>query len=190
MAKSFVFLEIVDPEIVALVHGIRSIANSAPSRSGPHVTIRGPYSKPVPPGQLTRYKRLLDSSPVVLEGVGVFTASDRFAVYVKVQHDKLRQVWWKPDYPIKKFGFNPHVTLYEGDDRQRAMLLCKFLTNEKLKVLTWDFVVRPYVSDHKDLFQRANPLDISFFGLINKGQIRADFLARLERTLNKSLRAA
>lgn len=46
MAKSFIFLEIIDPEIMALVHDIRIAATGQSSKSGPHVTIRGPYSRP------------------------------------------------------------------------------------------------------------------------------------------------
>jgi hypothetical protein len=190
MAKAFVFLEITDPEVSALIYGIRAIAMPSPPTSAPHVTIRGPYSRPVPRDQLLRYRRLLSSHPVVLGGVGAFQSGDHSTVYLKVQHPNLRQIWWKPDYPIKDFGFNPHVTLYEGDDAARAERLQSFLRREDVKVLTSDFSVSPYVSDHKDLFPRVEGKDRLFLGLINRGLVRADVLARLERVLGRAKQAA
>jgi 2'-5' RNA ligase len=190
MAKSFVFLEITDPEISALIYGIRAVAMHSPPKSAPHVTIRGPYNRPLPREQLLRYGRLLSSHPVVLEGIGAFRSGDRETVYLKVQHPHLRQIWWKPDYPIKEFGFNPHVTLYEGNDADRAQRLQAFLRREDLKLLTSDFAVSPYVSDHKDLFPQPESRDRSFLRLVNRGLVRADVLARLDRSLGHAKQAA
>src|SRR5580765_506029 len=120
MAKRFVFLEITDPEINALLGWIRESAMGTPSRHNVHITIRGPYNVAVPKTQIARYQRLLGAHPVVFEGFDAFSAGGRTIVYVKVQHPRLRQVWWKPDFPILQFGFNPHVTLYEGEDTARA----------------------------------------------------------------------
>jgi hypothetical protein len=190
MAKSFVFLRITDPEISALICGIRTIAMAVSPKSGPHITIRGPYSRPVPRTQLLRYGRLLASHPLVLEGVDAFQANDHSTVYLKVQHPKLLQVWWKPDYPTKDFGFNPHITLYEGADSGRAHRLLTFLRGEGMKLLTNDFAVSPYVSDHGDLFPLVEGREHTFLKLINRGLVRADVLDRLERTLRNSRQAA
>src|ERR1700689_2220497 len=99
MAKSFIFLEIQDPEINALISGIRLLASKKPPKATPHITIRGPYTKPISPAQLRRYERLLSEHPVVLDGIDSFEVSDKVAVYIKVQHPALRRVWWKPDFP-------------------------------------------------------------------------------------------
>jgi 2'-5' RNA ligase len=139
MAKSFVFLEIGDPEIDALISGIRTIATGKRPKAVPHVTLRGPYSKQVPAEQLDRYARILSSDPLVLNGIGSFSRPHHITVFVRVQHSKLQQVWWKPDFPPKKFGFNPHVTLYEGDDIARGQRLLDFLTSEDIKLLTWKY---------------------------------------------------
>jgi 2'-5' RNA ligase len=190
MAKSFVFLEITDPEIAALVHGIRTAADGTSPSSAPHVTIRGPYSRSVTASELRRYERILSTTPVVLQGFGVFEMSDKVVVYIKIQHEKLRQIWWKPDFPIAKYGFNPHVTLYEGSDRERAERLLAFLQREGIKLLTWNFAVTPHVSDHKDLFKKPKDRETLFLGLVNRGTVRPDILARLEKTLNRSKEAA
>lgn len=190
MAKSFVFLRITDPEISALISGIRAVAMAVPPKSGPHITIRGPYSRPVPRIQIIRYGKVLASHPLVLEGVDRFQASDHSTVYLKVQHPKLLQVWWKPDYPTKVFGFNPHLTLYEGSDVGRAQSLLTFLRGEGIKLLTSEFAISPYVSDHEDLFPQAERREHLFLKLINRGLVRADVLDRLERVLRESRQAA
>jgi 2'-5' RNA ligase len=190
MAKSFVFLEISDAEIGALIYGIRAVAMTSPAKSAPHITVRGPYSRPVSRKEILRYGRILSSRPVVLEGIGAFQSGDRITVYMKVQHPNLRQIWWKPDYPIKEFGFNPHLTLYEGKDADRANRLQIFLRREGIKLLTSEFSVSPYVSDHKDLFPQTEGKERLFLSLINRGLVRADVLARLERALGQAQRAA
>jgi 2'-5' RNA ligase len=184
MAKSFVFLEIGDPEIDALISGIRTIATGKRPKAVPHVTLRGPYSKQVPAEQLDRYARILSSDPLVLNGIGSFSRPHHITVFVRVQHSKLQQVWWKPDFPPKKFGFNPHVTLYEGDDIARGQRLLDFLTSEDIKLLTWKYSIVPYVSDHKDLFTHASATGGLFLDLVNKRAVRADILARLQRALD------
>jgi 2'-5' RNA ligase len=190
VARRFVFLEIRDPEINALFGWLRESAMGAPSRHNVHITIRGPYSAEVPESQLKRIQEALNADPIVFDGVGMFSAGTRYVVYVKVQHPKLRQVWWKPDFPVEVYGFNPHITLYEGGDKHRAEAVLHFLQHETLRVLTWDFEVTARVSDHRDLFGDAPRLAESFLGLINKGLVRPDIISRLERTLRASSHAA
>ncbi len=190
MAKRFVFLEIRDPEINALVGWLREAAMGAPSRHNVHITIRGPYSREVPEPQLARYQNVLRSDPIVLEGFGSFQAAGRHVVYLKVQHPKLRKVWWKPDFPIKTYGFNPHVTIFEGADEVRAQTILDFLRKERLSVLTWDFEVTARVSDHRDLFTEPLRKAEPFLKLVNKGLVRADILNRFERALRSASHAA
>jgi 2'-5' RNA ligase len=190
MAKSFVFLEVADPEINYLVHAIRETADHRPARSNVHITIRGPYSRVVGPDKLRRYEHLLLTAPLVLDGVGSFSVGDRTVVYLKVQHPRLRQLWWKPDFPVSKFGFNPHITMYEGTDHERARLFLEFLKREQLKLLTWNFKVTPYVSDHADLFPKPEAGRQRFLQLVNSRMVRADILARLERALRSATHAA
>lgn len=186
MAKRFIFLEISDPQILSLITSIRESAMGAVSTSRVHVTVRGPYHREIPIRQLEYWQQLLAAHPLVLNGVGKFQAADTHVVYLKVQHPALRRIWWKPDYPIDTFGFNPHVTVYEGTNADRANRLKEFLTREGLKLLTWDFQVAAHVSDHRDLFKVHENADELFLGLVNRRLVRADILARLARTLGTS----
>jgi hypothetical protein len=179
VAKFFVFLQITDPEINALITGIRAVANGAAPKTLPHVTIRGPYNRSVPPEQIRRYNHLLSSHPLVLDGIGMFKTETHITVYLKVQHPKLLQIWWKPDYPTKRYGFNPHVTLYDGPNLDRGTRLREFLQLERLKLLTWKFAIVPHASDHTDMFQRMKESADLFLDLVNKRAVRPDILARL-----------
>ena len=190
MAKRFVFLEIRDPEINALVGWLREAAMGSAARHNVHITIRGPYSREIPESQLSRYQSVLRSDPIVLEGVGSFRAGTNHVVYLKVQHPKLRQVWWKPDFPIKDYGFNPHITIFEGKDGARAQAVLDFLRSEGLSVLTPDFEVTARVSDHRDLFSEPQRKAEPFLKLVNSGLVRADILNRFERALRSGPQAA
>ena len=190
MPKSFVFLEFTDPDLNALVSGIRETATGNAPTTNVHITVRGPYSTPIRPEQLRRYHRTLARDPILLDGYGLFRVDKRFIVYVKVQHPKLRQVWWKPDFPISRYGFNPHVTLYEGPDSDRAHALLTFLQQESVKYVTWDFCVTAYVSDHRDLFASPHPLQRHFLKLSRLGTVKPNFLATLDRALKQATRAA
>jgi 2'-5' RNA ligase len=114
MATRFIFVEISDPEILSLITSIRESAMGAMPTSDVHITVRGPYHCEIPIRQLERCQQLLSAQPLVLNGVGEFQAGNTHVVYLKVQHPGLRRIWWKPDYPVNTFGFNPHITVYEG----------------------------------------------------------------------------
>ena len=190
MAKRFVFLEITDPEINALLGWIREIAMGAPSRHNVHMTIRGPYSASIPKAQLDRYQKILRVNPIVFEGVDAFRAGERSVVYLKIQHPKLRQIWWKPDFPIQKHGFNPHITIFEGMDASRARAVLDFLKKERLQLLTSKFEVTSRVSDHQDLFGAPPRKEEPFLRLVNSGRVKPDILHRFERVLRIATQAA
>jgi 2'-5' RNA ligase len=190
VAKRFVFLEILDPELNALIGWLREAAMGTPSRHNIHITIRGPYSTAIPEYQIARYQNTLRRDPIIFEGVGEFRDGDRRVVYLKVQHPKLRQIWWKPDFPVKEFGFNPHITIFEGTDSPRADAIFEFLKKERLQLLTSDFEVTSRVSDHRDMFGEPTRKKEPFLKLVNRGLVRADVINRFERTLRSVSRAA
>jgi hypothetical protein len=191
VAKRFVFLEINDSEIIALISGLREIATGSRPLSNVHITVRGPYSREISARQVEKYRRAMRADPILFQGVGNFQAKDRQLVYLAVHHPGLRRIWWKPDFPVRTFGFNPHVTIYEGTDADRASRLTAFLRKENLKLVTWDFSVTPYVSDHRDLFQAPQHREELFLGLVNRGLVRPDILTRLIRVVapTNSIRA-
>ncbi len=185
MAQNFVFLEIFDPEINGVLHAIRSIANRRESRSNIHVTLRGPYDSQIPPAQIKRIERNLLREDLLLANPGIFENDNEVVIYLAVTHKYLRSVSWKRDYPVAVYGFNPHISLYVGPDRGRAERLLDFLKQERLELICRDFRVTAFRQKEMLLFDVANDAQFFFPGLINKGKIRADFMLRLQRALDR-----
>ena len=52
-------------------------------------------------------------------------------IFLKCYSPKLKTIWDKPSFPIDKFGYNPHITLYDGPTSQFSKDLLKLLQNYK-----------------------------------------------------------
>ena len=78
-------------------------------------------------------------------GLGHFSNPGEQVVYLTVDSPQLRRIWWKPDYPIGEFGFNPHISLYRGPDRALANRLLCFQPLAALKLLCAEFELVPSV---------------------------------------------
>ena len=85
-----------------------------------HVTVRGPFTTYPDHESLASVKSSADENRILISGVGCFVNEKVSVVYLRVQGKWLRQIWLKPDFPVSKFGFNPHITMYEGGDHERA----------------------------------------------------------------------
>lgn len=113
----FAFLEITDPDLNLLFAGIsQAIYGRRPDRA-PHLTSRGPYRGPVPRATLERAQKAMTGEVLVIGGGGRFSNPNEHVVFVSVESRALRRIWWKPDYSIRQYGFNPHISLYRGPDR-------------------------------------------------------------------------
>ena len=116
-AQQILTLEVKDKKIQDLFVDLRSRFNRVGKiPSSPHVTIRGPYKTAVSSRRSKQIMQRLSHEPKLrLSGVGRFELADCHVVYLSVQGEALRKVWWKPDFPINQFGFNPHITVFQGD---------------------------------------------------------------------------
>lgn len=97
---------------------------SVPSK--PHITIRGPYNE-ISKSVINKASDITKSEnfKIILDGTGCFKSSDLFYVYIAVKSDFIRPVWKKPDYPISKGFYNPHLTIYRGSDMATANLVAE-----------------------------------------------------------------
>lgn len=183
----FVLLELVDEEISGLINGIREILMPDGFRTSVHLTLRGPYGpgEKIEPEEISKWTELLKAGPIVLDGIGTFRNRDRYVIYIKVSHRNLRRVWWKPDFPVERYGYNPHITLYEGDNWILVDKVADFLKGEKLSLLTEKFRLAIYTSKQDDLF---NLPDVSFrapLDLVNRKKVSLTFFQRLERLVRE-----
>lgn len=90
-----------------------------PSR--PHITLRGP--------QKEISKEIMEKTRDVLSEINkieiksesairVFEVSDNYFCVLLINAPNLKKVWRKPDFPIYKYGFNPHITLFKGSKEE------------------------------------------------------------------------
>lgn len=179
MNQYFLFLELRDSEICTLLHGLRFSFTGRPSQTNIHMTVRGPYAKPLKQVQIEPFRVALSRDVLRISGVGMFENPDGIVVYLNVNSDNLKKIWWKRDYPKGKYGFNPHISLYRGSDKDLAARVYDFLKEENLDLQCCDYELTPYVSNQFCLLSGARRrLDKHFLRLILKGKVRGDILER------------
>ena len=87
-----------------------------------HITVAGPFNDP---------RRLPDETAFFTKicsmGVDRFTSSHQNTIFIRIDADDLRQIWNKPDFP-----YNPHLTLYDGDDWELADRLYENLHEQRM----------------------------------------------------------
>lgn len=130
--SSFVFVEIKDPPAVSLLTDLRSALKGRASKSPIHITVRGPYKHAPQRAKLEDIWHLLEGEGLLLSGIGRFEFPERDVVYLRSHSRAIRRIWWKRDFPIIRYGFNPHITLYEGPARL-ARQVEAFLKKERLE---------------------------------------------------------
>jgi 2'-5' RNA ligase len=108
----FVLARFHDPAIEELLTRLYRLFNNREPASGIHVTLRGPYKSRPTVQQLEKIEREVNLEPLRLNGIEVFQGKHPTVVLLVI-NDRLKRVWWKPDFPIEKFGFYPHVTMAE-----------------------------------------------------------------------------
>ena len=151
--KVFVFLKFNDKEIYSLLSEIRRVLNGGKNPSSHiHITVRGPFKEPRGENVLSGFLEALDGEPILISGVGKFPIGSKAIVYLKVNSPHLRKIWHKPDFPVKEYGFNPHITLFEGspDDAERVY---DFLRREDLSLLSHDYEIVQYASKNMELYK-------------------------------------
>ena len=90
---------------------MRYVADPA-ERDFAHITIRGPYKQRY---NLCNLNKMVQGAEVMADGVGSFLSKKQNTVFIRCRSQILRNVWMKPDY-----GFNPHITIYDGPSREFA----------------------------------------------------------------------
>lgn len=198
--RFFVFLELMDQEINSLLLSLRRIFMEETPSTNIHITIRGPYEDEPTPAEIETFharlnKRLQDSRETLLiHGVRAWkTEPDMHHVALRLQCEALKSVWWKPDYPIEKFGFNPHITLYSGRDRRLSQAVAEFLTNEELAVICREFRIGTHISGQRLFkFDNVEPDggEDKFRGLIELRHVKAGILSRATKLMLPYIREA
>lgn len=190
MNQKFVLLEILDEDICAFLNQLREIFQGRPSKSSIHVTLRGPYINDPTEREIADWEQKLRHDVILISGVGRFHNDDLHVVYLKVctnsETRNLSRITRKFDYPKNKFQFNPHITLYSGDDGLLAERIFHFLKKEQIELVCHLFKLSLHRSGSQlDLFQTdSRPVSRTFDTLFARGRISPEVLVRARSVLS------
>jgi len=186
MSNHFLFLELQDREICTLLHGLRNLFDGKPSKSNIHITVRGPYVEPLIDKDVKPFQDIVKNDLITISGVGIFNNDDCYVVYLEINSEHLHEIWWKRDYPIGVYGFNPHISLYRGTNKQLAYRIKDFLTAEHLLLQTKLFELTPYVSSQYCLFSdERRRFEKHFLHLILDRKVKGDILVRAKKAVDE-----
>lgn len=101
-------------EFLTALDALRLFADPQ-TRFPSHITIRGPYPEPI---DVTSYSERIHGSIVRVADLGKFFGDGQNTVFLHCSCPDFLSVWDKKDY-----GYNPHITLYEGGSRAFAEAL-------------------------------------------------------------------
>lgn len=114
-SRTFYVLYVPDGLIANCIDAIRVLANPVEKHRA-HITVRGPYQRAI--SSLDAINREIEGSGIDIRGSGNFFESGQNTVYLACKSPQLEAVWYKRDY-----GFNPHITLYDGSSHEFARKL-------------------------------------------------------------------
>lgn len=182
---SFVFVVFNDPLLLGIIEYLRNVFEVPADGLPPHLTIQGPLTEPATSDQIRHIQSVLAGEEFFIGNAGSFPTKKGVAFFLRVSCPKLGRVWNKPDFPIETYGFNPHITIYEGADVSRVEKAVKFLRREPLETICRTFEIVSQVSRQFELFERlsvrADQYALQHF--IRLGKIGVSFDARFRMAL-------
>jgi hypothetical protein len=125
MNTYFYIISIQDNFIRAYLDLLRFIANPNEKRTS-HITVRGPYKKKI--NLLQKSADILGKN-VTITGAGCFFSKKQNTVYLNCESDAIRKVWLK-----KSLNYNPHLTIYDGNNRSFAESILTSLTANQYRI--------------------------------------------------------
>ena len=185
--SNFVFIVFKDSFVLGIIDFLRTALGGKISDQ-PHITIQGPLPERVTAEKIDGVKRALGKDEILLANPKCFEFGSNIVLYMSATSAHMASVWNKPDYPIDKFGFNPHVTIYEGTNKEKVHAAIRFLKREPIELICRDFDVMPYVSKQIEMFAtKVTPADeFAFQRLLSHGKVGSTFRARFLAALNSA----
>jgi hypothetical protein len=182
-SKSFVFVEVLDPEVVALLSSLRTILSDKIINTSIHITLRGPYRSDAIWNFFDRISTDQITDPIFFHGFGKFENGEQSIVYLKAHSEIFERFSYKPDFPKRVFGSNPHVTIYEGKNKQKSDAVLQFLKKEKIYFICKKYQFTPFISKQLELefFQRSSYGEANFSTLIQQGKVESGILGRARK---------
>jgi hypothetical protein len=138
--RVFYVLYIREARLSDCLEAIRLLANPT-EKSAAHMTVRGPYQRKLP---LNRLSDRITGKSIFVHKVGNFFREGQNTVFFSCSSPYLPSVWKKSD-----FGFNPHITIYDGGSESFARKLYAIMRRHKYSFKFTAGRLEPYVSVRK-----------------------------------------
>ncbi|HEX2787387.1 MAG TPA: hypothetical protein VHP32_05725 [Ignavibacteria bacterium] len=123
--KSFFVIYINDNDLKTIIDSIRVVADPQ-QKSSSHVTVKGPY-------KTNQVKRLQEESKAIegkyfpVFGVGTFFHLNQNTVFWRCSNENILHDIWKTKSKKTYDDYHPHITIYDGTDRNYAQKLFKII---------------------------------------------------------------
>ena len=178
MKKRYFFLIYLNNNLInTIVNGIRLLSDYN-QRNFAHLTLKGPYST----NQINLLKKdeqLIKGEIIKITDVDSFFYPQQNTVFFKCKTpDVLFDIWKKQSE--KTFNvFNPHITLYDGDNRAFASKLLSIVSKYNI---SFDIVIEKlelYSSSSLGLFNLRTEIDYNLLGKIIKFDINQNNIAKI-----------
>ncbi len=199
--KLFYVIYIKDEIIRTLIDGIRFLADPKQKYQA-HLTVRGPYKR-TPKKYERHWNTSIRDHDIHINGLGTFFNDTQNTVYLSCEGgDSLKSIWNKRDYK----EYNPHITLYNGNDRKYAEQLKDVLNGlefdfnvdvdelEILKPVTiknqLNLFNEPYVSAYldRDLLKRLVGIEVPTEIIDLNADKRLNYIKKLGSVLKKEVK--
>ena len=143
--KEFILIQLEEIRILSFIVRVQNILNGQPSVLPPHITVKGPYTSKISVKTLESTKNKI-KSPIIIKGADFFDNPNELVLYFKTKIEDIEKIWYKPSYPISKYGLNPHITLYKGKNRDLINQVIDYFDEINLCLLCNEFSVLRYLS--------------------------------------------
>ena len=141
ISKQYVLaVRVADVVFAATLKSISDYLDIPTKKGTPHFTVRGPYRREPPKSAIDSVATWLNTSPKIeTSGFGFFQMENdvRF-VFLRLSAPGIEKVWWKPDFPVEKFGLNPHITIFKGSEKSADKLI-EYLKRNPISLQISDF---------------------------------------------------
>ena len=148
MTSKFFFVIYPGSEFIkSILDGMRLIADPS-QKNFSHITVKGPYVTKQKK-QLIEDNELVKGKEIQVLGAGKFFANKQSTVFFRCEDDKELYEVWKSKKERTYKEFHPHITIYDGENREFA---CKLFDTINSLDIHFYFVAKElemYASMHK-----------------------------------------
>ncbi len=138
-SSSFYVVYPANQKLRNLLNALKVIADEN-QRTEAHITVRGPYVKKLSKKDVQKFSSIVANEVLNISSVDNFFAFNQNTVFFSCEeNESLKAIWRKITYN----EFRPHITIYDGSDREFAVKLYKILSSEfrpfgyRISALSW-----------------------------------------------------